>query len=66
MNTTQDILNLFLAVGFLVVTVCVVYITYYLVKALRSITNLTDSLKSLAVIPALVVALVSRIFKKRG
>ncbi|OGE28647.1 hypothetical protein A2867_04345 [Candidatus Daviesbacteria bacterium RIFCSPHIGHO2_01_FULL_40_11] len=77
MNTTQDILNLLVAAGFLIVTICIVYITYYLVQALKSVTNLTDSLgettqnikdkiqmKALTVIPALVVALIGRILKR--
>ncbi len=77
MNTTQDVLNILVAIGFLVITVCAVYITYYLVQALKSVINLTDSLgettqnikdkiqmKALTVIPSLVVALIGRILKK--
>lgn len=76
--STQDILNVILAIGVLVITVCVVYFTYYFVQALKSVTNLTDSLEEtsqniknklqmrfLAALPALVVALAGRIIKKR-
>ena len=67
MNTTQDILNILLTLGVLIITACVVYITYYLVRALKSITNLANSLgrvKVLAAIPALLIALASKILKK--
>lgn len=79
MDSSQSILNIILAVGFIVITVCVVYVTYYLVQALKSITNLSDSLdettqdikgklqmKALAAVPALLIALVSKVLKKRG
>lgn len=78
MNTAQDFLSLILAVGFLVITVCIVYVSYYFVRALKSISNLSDSLedtaqgikekirlKALAAIPALLVAIVGRIIKNR-
>lgn len=61
----------------LVITGCVVAITYYLIQALKSMTNLTDSLedtaqniknrlqlKALYFIPSLVAALIGRIFKR--
>lgn len=79
MDSTQVVLNTLLVVGFLVITVCIVYITYYLVKALKSITDLVDSLidttqniknkiqlKALVTVPALIIALVSKILRKRG
>lgn len=78
MDSTQVVLNTLLVVGFLVITVCIVYITYYLVKALKSITDLVDSLidttqniknkiqlKALAAIPALLVTLVGKVIKKK-
>lgn len=77
--TTQEILNILLGFGFLVITACVVFITYFLFKVLRSIVNLTQSLeetsenikgklsnKMFAFLPALLIAFLSRIFKKRG
>ncbi len=77
-NTVQDFLNIILAVGLLVIAVCTVYISYYLVKALKSVTNLSDSLedtaqgikdkiqlKALAAIPALLVAIAGKIIKKK-
>ncbi|MDD5147814.1 MAG: hypothetical protein PHV63_04715 [Candidatus Daviesbacteria bacterium] len=78
MNTTQDFLNIILIIGFFVITVCIVYVSYYLVQALKSVTNLSDSLedtaqgikdkiqiKALAAIPALLVAIAGKIIKKK-
>lgn len=75
--STQETLNTLLAIGFVVITACIVFVTYFLVKALKSIINLTESLEKtsdnikeklqlrfLAVIPALLVALVGRLIKK--
>lgn len=70
-NTTQDILNLLLATGFLIITICFVYITYYLVQALKSITDLTENIKdkiqmkALAAVPAALIALASKVLKRR-
>ena len=77
-NTVQDFLNIILAVGFLIITVCIVYVSYYLVKTLKSITGLSDSLedttrgirdkiqmRALAAIPALLVAIAGKIIKKK-
>jgi len=79
-NTAQDFLNIILAAGLLVITACIIYVSYYLVQALKSITNLSDSLedaaqgirnkiqmKALAAIPALLIAIAGKIIKrKRG
>lgn len=75
--TTQDILNILLIIGFLVITVCIALITYFFIKALKSIASLADSLentaqdvrekiqmKTLRIVPALLVALVGRILKR--
>jgi len=77
-NTAQDFLNIILAIGFLVITACIVYVSYYFVHALKSVTNLSDSLedtiqgikdkiqlKALAAIPALLVAIAGKIIKKK-
>lgn len=77
---TQEILNTLLVLGFLVITACVVFVTYYFIQALKSITQLADDLnettqsikdkvqmKALAAIPALLVTLVSKVIRrKRG
>lgn len=76
---TQDVLNTLLVIGLLVISLCFVFITFFLIKALQSVIKLTDSLeettqnikgklqlKFLAVVPALFVALISRLMKKRG
>lgn len=74
---TQDLLNIILVIGFLVIVSCIVFITYSLVQALRSISKMADSLdqtaqnfrekvqlKALSALPPLLLALVSRIFKR--
>lgn len=76
--SSLDILNLLLIFGFLIIITCVALITFFLIKALKSITNLTTSLentsqnirngmqmKALAAVPAILVALVSK-FLRRG
>lgn len=76
--TTQDVLNIVLIIGFLIITGCVVYFTYYFVQALKSVTNLTDSIdetaeniknkiqmRALAALPAILISLASKIVKKR-
>ena len=73
----QETLTALLVAGFLIISVCFIFITYYLVKALKSVINLTDSLgettqnikdkiqmKVFTIIPALVVALIGRILKR--
>lgn len=76
---SQEILNTLLIIGLVIITSCVLYITYYFVRALKTIINLTDNLeeaaqnirgrlgiKALAYVPAVLIALISRFFKKRG
>lgn len=73
---SQDLLNTFLIMGFVVIVTCIGFITYYLVQALKSITQLSDDLgesaqnlknklqlKALAAIPAVLVALVGKLLK---
>lgn len=75
---SQDILNVFLILGFLTITACIVFATFYFVQALKSISKLTDDLddltqniknkvqlKALSAIPALLMALAGKIIKKR-
>lgn len=74
---TQETLNTLLIIGLLIITVCIVFVTYYLVKALKSIINLTESLEEtsnnineklrlrfLTAIPAILVALASKLIKR--
>lgn len=76
--STQDTLNIFLILALFLIVSCFVYITYYFVRALKSFSALADNLdetaqsiknklqmKALAAIPALVVALIGRVIKKR-
>lgn len=75
---TKDILNIIFIFGVIIVTACALYITYYLVQTLKSLTQLTNDLdetaeniksklqmKILATIPAILVSLVGRILKKK-
>ena len=77
MNATQEFLSILLAVGLVIIMVCLVFTTYYLIKALQSITSLADTLedttqniknkiqmKALAAIPALLVAIAGKIMKQ--
>lgn len=74
---SQDLLNTFLIIGFVVIVTCVVFLTYYSIQALKSITQLSDDLgesaqnlknklqlKALAAIPAVLVALVGKLLKR--
>lgn len=64
----QDVLIVLIALEFLVIAICVVLVTYFLAKALRSFKNLSNSVKGLKpfiAIPALAVAIVSKIIKRR-
>lgn len=75
---SQNILNVFLIILLAIASVSIAYIAYYFVKALKSITNFSDNLneateklkdrvqlKVLTAIPALLVALVGKIIRKR-
>lgn len=75
---TGDTLNVFLILALVIITACIVYATYYFGQALKSVTTLSDDLneitqgikdkirlKALAAIPALLVALVSKVIKKK-
>lgn len=75
--STQEVLNTLLVVGFLVITACIVLVTFFLIKALKSIINLTESLgettdnikqklqmRFLTLIPGILVALVSKLIKR--
>jgi len=75
---SRDILNAFLILGFLIITACTLYVSFYFVQALKSVTKLADDLldltqnikdkvamKALTAIPALLVALVGKVIQKR-
>ena len=78
--STQDILNLVLIIFLLVITSCIILLTFYFIQALKAISALADNLedttqsikdkiqmKALSTIPALLVTLASKIIKrKRG
>lgn len=77
-----DIFYIALAIGFIIIVGCIVYLTYYLSKALKSVTELSDNIKSgaedikmlkdtfkikaLTTLAAVVTALIGRLLKKRG
>lgn len=75
---TQDILSLFAILAIFIITACVVLITFYLISALKSVNQLAEdldetvqgvknklSLKALSAIPALIVAVASKVIKKK-
>lgn len=75
---TQEVLNLSLTIAIIVITICVGFVSFYLVRALKSFTNLAENidetasdirsklqLKFLTAIPALVLGLISK-FKRKG
>lgn len=77
--STQDVLNIFLILGLFIITSCVVYVSYYFVQVLKSMMNITENMdqatesikntlqmKAFTAIPALLVALVGKVMKKRG
>lgn len=75
--STQDILNIFLIISLFIFITCVVFTTYYLIQALKAVTVLAEdlknttqgfkdkvSLKVLAAIPSVFVALLSKIIRR--
>lgn len=75
--SNQEIINFILAAGFLIITVCIIFVTYFLIKALKSLTALADSLQNttqifrekiqmniLRLIPAIFVGLIGRLLKR--
>ncbi len=75
--STQDILNIVLIIFLLIVTGVVVAIAVFLIKALKSIASLAQSLEDttqsikdrvqmrfLTALPSVLIALASRIFKR--
>lgn len=76
---TQDLLSIFLIIAIFIITICIVFATFYFVQALKSIQNLAEDLenttqsiknkiqlKALAAIPALLIAIIGKVLKKRG
>ncbi len=62
-------LTILLAIELLVITVCIAFVSYFLIKTLKSISKTAESfgrIKAFLPIPALLVAILSKIFKKRG
>lgn len=69
MGGFQSILIILLAVELFVITVCIALVSYFLIKTLKSITHTAESfgrIKTFIPIPALLIAILSKIFKKRG
>lgn len=74
---TQDLLNILLVACILVFVTCSIFITYFLIQTLKSITNLADNLANitlnikdkvhltaLAAIPSVLLTLVSKIIRR--
>ncbi len=67
MSSIQDFLTILLAVELFVITACVVVVTYFSIRVLKSFSRLAESfgkIKTFIPLPALLVAIVSRIFKR--
>lgn len=75
---TQETLNIFLIIFLLIITGCVVAITYFFIRALKAVIVLADhltdtaeglksklQLRFLSAVPSLLLALVKN-FRKRG
>ena len=75
---SQDFLQITLGVGFIILVSCIIFITFYFVKVLKSFRDLLDDadniamgikngikLKALAALPALLIALISKTIRKR-
>lgn len=73
----QQLIYTLLIIALIIVTSCVVLITYYMIQALKSITVLAENLiettegltnkvglKALAAIPPILVALVGKIIRR--
>ena len=73
----QEVVSLILASAVFVISVCIVFISYFLIKALKSITLLSDSLQNttedirekiqnniLRLVPALVIGLIGKLIKR--
>lgn len=76
--STQDVLNIFLILGLLTITICSVIVTYFLIKTLKAVQSMIDNvsettenfkskigLRLLSAIPSLLIALAGK-FLKRG
>lgn len=74
---TRDVLNIFLIFSIFTITACVVFVSYFFVQALKAVTNLTEhlknsteglknklSLKALAAVPSIFIALMARLLKR--
>ena len=75
---TQDILSIFLILGIITVSACMIVLTYFFIQALKAIQGMADrisstteglknglGLKMLTAIPSIFIALLSK-FIKRG
>ncbi|MDO8489163.1 MAG: hypothetical protein Q7S42_03525 [Candidatus Omnitrophota bacterium] len=69
MDNVQSVLTILLAIELFVITACIAVVSYFLIKTLKSISHTAESfgkIKALIPIPALLIAILSKIFKKRG
>jgi hypothetical protein len=73
----REILNIFLILGIITITVCFVAITYFIIQTLKVVQNLADhliettaglkdkiGLKALAAVPPILVTLIARLIKR--
>ncbi len=75
---TRDILNIFLILTLITVTVCLAFITFFVIQALKAVQNLADHLvdttaglrdkmgfKALGALPPILFALISKFIRRR-
>lgn len=75
---TQNLLNTILMFFLLIVTICIAFVSYFFVQALKAITRMADNIeqttddiksklqmKALAAIPALLISLATKVIRRR-
>lgn len=73
----KEVLDIFLILAITIVTTCIVLITYFFIKTLNSLEELSEHLKNvtsnfagraglkfLSMVPPLMVALIGKLFKR--
>lgn len=76
--TTQEIVSIILAVGFLIIVACIILVTFYFIKVLKSAADIANSVqdttqnikeklqtRAWTIIPALLLAIIRGIIKRR-
>lgn len=75
--SVPEVINFLLIIGLLIISACIVVITFFLIKALKAITNLAESLQNtsqsirekiqmrfVAALPAILVGILGKILRR--